>query len=55
MERDDDVHIEAAGDEEFGGSESELEEEEARADGKVKKLKAEIESLRKEKQEYLVP
>lgn len=49
---DDDVIIEADGSEE-GGSEEELEAMESRADGKVAKLKRELEAVKKEKQEYL--
>ena len=49
---EDDVIIEADGSEE-GGSEEELEAMESRADGKVVKLKKELEAVKKEKQEYL--
>ena len=50
---DEDVTIEAEGSEERGGSEEELEAVESRADSKVTKLKAELEHIKKEKQEYL--
>ena len=49
---DDDLIIETDGSEE-GGSEEELEAMESRADGKVAKLKKELEAVKKEKQEYL--
>jgi len=49
---DDDLIIETDGTEE-GGSEEELEAMESRADGKVAKLKKELEAVKKEKQEYL--
>lgn len=49
---DDDVIIEADGTEE-GGSEEELEAMESRADSKLAKLKKELESVKKERQEYL--
>ncbi|HYE23148.1 MAG TPA: nucleotide exchange factor GrpE [Candidatus Paceibacterota bacterium] len=49
---DDDVIIEADGSEE-GGSEEELEAMESRADGKLHKVKKELEQAKKEKQEYL--
>ena len=49
---DDDLIIEADGSEE-GGSEEELEAMESSASGKVAKLKKELETVKKEKQEYL--
>ncbi len=49
---DDDVVLDTDGLEE-GGSEEDLEAMEADAAGKVKKLKSELEKVRKEKQEYL--
>ncbi len=49
----DDVVFERDGREEDGMSEEELEATESRADGKLKKLKKELEAVKKEKQEYL--
>jgi molecular chaperone GrpE len=50
---DDDVVIERDGREEDGASEEELEARESRVDGKLQKLKKELEAVKKEKQEYL--
>lgn len=50
---DDDVVFERDEREEDGGSEEELEAAESRADSKLKKLKKELEAVKKEKQEYL--
>lgn len=50
---EDDVTIERDGREEDGGSEEELEATESRADSKVQKVKKELETVKKEKQEYL--
>lgn len=50
---DDDVVFERDGREEDGGSEEELEAAESRVDGKLQKLKKELEAAKKEKQEYL--
>lgn len=50
---DDDVIFEEDGLEEKGGSEEELEAMESRADGKVQKLKKELEEAKKDRQEYL--
>ncbi len=52
MHMDDDVIVEADGLEE-GGSEDELEAMESRASSKVQKLKRELESAKKERQEYM--
>lgn len=52
MQDNDDITIETD-DSVEGGSEEELEAMEAKADGKVAKLKKEIETLRRERQEYL--
>lgn len=49
----DDVVFERDGREEDGDSEEEMEAIESRADSKLQKLKKEIESVKKEKQEYL--
>lgn len=53
MKNDEDISIEQDGSEEIGASESELDEMESKADGKLAKLKAELEACRKERQEYL--
>jgi molecular chaperone GrpE len=50
---EDDIIIGADGSEEIGGSEDELEASNSRAEEKVNKLKREIETIKKEKQEYL--
>ena len=50
---DDDVIIEEDGDEETGGSEEELEATEARLDSKLAKMRAELDQVKKEKQENL--
>lgn len=50
---DDDVVFEHDGREDDAGSEEELEAAESRADVKVQKLRKELETLKKEKQEYL--
>lgn len=50
---DDDVTIERDGREEDGMSEVELDAVESRVDGKLQKLKKELEQVKKEKQEYL--
>ncbi|HUQ30241.1 MAG TPA: nucleotide exchange factor GrpE [Candidatus Paceibacterota bacterium] len=49
----DDVHIDPEMNEDNGRSESEIAEEETRADSKVKKLREELEQCRIEKTEYL--
>lgn len=53
MKNEEDITFEQDGSEETGASESELEEMESKADGKLVKLKAELEACRKERQEYL--
>lgn len=53
MESNDDITIERDGQEEDGASEVELEEQESRADTKLAKLKKELESCKKERQEYM--
>lgn len=53
MHDDDDVTIEADGSEDQGGSEEELEAQEARLGNKANKLKSELAACRKERQEYL--
>jgi molecular chaperone GrpE len=50
---DDDVIIEEDGDEETGGSEEELEANEARLDTKLAKMRVELDQAKKEKQENL--
>jgi molecular chaperone GrpE len=50
---DDDVTIERDGREEDGMSEVELDAVESRVDGKLQKLKRELEQCKKERQEYL--
>jgi molecular chaperone GrpE (heat shock protein) len=52
MQDNDDVVIDTDGFEE-GGSEEELEASASRVDAKTTKLKAELEKVKKEKQEYL--
>ncbi|HEX5774410.1 MAG TPA: nucleotide exchange factor GrpE [Candidatus Paceibacterota bacterium] len=49
----DDIIIEPDGSEEAGGSEAELEAEESRAGTKLAKLKKELETVKKERQEYM--
>lgn len=50
---DDDVTIERDGREEDGRDDEELDAVEARVDGKLQKIKKELEQCKKEKQEYL--
>lgn len=50
---DDDVVFERDGREEDGRSEEEFEAVESRTDGKLQKVKKELEAVKKEKQEYL--
>ena len=50
---DDDVIIEEDGDEETGGSEEELEATESRLETKLAKMRAELDQVKKEKQENL--
>ena len=50
---DDDVTFERDGREEDGASEEELEATESRVDTKLQKLKKELETVKKDKQEYL--
>ncbi|MGE5540904.1 MAG: nucleotide exchange factor GrpE [Bacillota bacterium] len=50
---DDEVIIESDGSEERGGSEEELVAMESKIDAKVTKLRAELDQVKKEKQEYL--
>ena len=53
MDEQDDITIERDGREEDGLSEEELEVRESRVDGKLQKVKKELEVVKKEKQEYL--
>lgn len=53
MERDEDYTVERDGSEEDGVSEAELAEQESRADIKLAKLKSELETVKKERQEHL--
>lgn len=53
MDTNDDVTFERDGREEDGMSEEELEATESRVDGKLAKVKKELEAAKKEKQEYL--
>lgn len=53
MNDDADITIETDGTEESGMSEEELEATEGRADTKVAKLKAELETVKKERQEFM--
>ena len=53
MNSDDDITVERDGQEEDGMSEVELEAQESRADTKLAKLKKELESTKKERQEYM--
>lgn len=53
MDSNDDITVERDGKEEDGVSEVELEEEESRAGSKLVKLKKELESVKKERQEYM--
>lgn len=53
MDENDDITIERDGKEEDGMSEVELDEQESRADTKLAKLKKELETCKKERQEHL--
>ncbi len=53
MQEHDDVQIDPEMNEDTGRSESEIVDEEMRADTKLAKLKGELEACRKERQEYL--
>ncbi|MEK7510815.1 MAG: nucleotide exchange factor GrpE [Patescibacteria group bacterium] len=53
MDRDDDITVERDGQEEDGMSEVELEAQESRADSKLTKLKKELETVKRERQEHL--
>ncbi|MEK7099806.1 MAG: hypothetical protein AAB883_01540, partial [Patescibacteria group bacterium] len=53
MERDVDLTIERDGQEEDGMSESDIADQEARADNRLGKLKRELETTKRERQEYM--
>lgn len=53
MNGDEDITVERDGREEDGMSEVDLDEQESRADTKLAKLKNELESVKKERQEYM--
>ena len=53
MEREDDLTIERDGQEEDGMSESDIADQEARADNRLGKLKRELETTKRERQEYM--